>query len=475
VIIWDRVTSWLCSRRGARRPSPSSAAPMDPKVQIAQRAELVAYLLLLPDPWIRRCVETLVTEGQRRYRRRLSIDFDLPTDVRRLARQIGPSFCVPLALMKKDTRLSLDIVDAQGHALPLLTRDENCAVGEEVLWKLVSRLGPRDDDAYWKGLIKSVVNASEGLGRFTCALTHAETSGRFTAMNELTLQDITWMATLLDRNFLLLCEIPMSTLDVRCVVKISQTDARDDLKSEKRSVLMRLTSAMGWSPVRVRFLTTSWSQSVSYHFEFHAPEGLELAIPRVSPQIWSVAGIGGNSTMFNVALVQKPAQFLESGSVTVRLFPTSRGLVRSATITAALTSVLLWGAWASASRFVSLGVISTGNSTDAATALLLLAPGIIAAFLVRPGEHALVTELLSGVRLTTIIVGLIPVVGAAILAVHPTVARARDCFEALAICGSVVFVSLAATLIQAMWWHRKGDQLWKMTPQCRMLHTVRRD
>lgn len=90
------------------------------------------------------------------------------------------------------------------------------------------------------------------------------------------------------------------------------------------------------------------------------------------------------------------------------------------------------------------------SDVDAAVALLLLAPTLLSAYLVRPGEHALVSDLLRWVRylITMSMVAVYVAAGASILYLQSDPGHHRGVWQVcLVICGvPVTFVGLACTV-----------------------------
>lgn len=94
--------------------------------------------------------------------------------------------------------------------------------------------------------------------------------------------------------------------------------------------------------------------------------------------------------------VSRPASY--TGVATVYLRPRPSTIVRSATITAALTAVLL--------AIVALRPASFQTNLGAAAALLLLVPGGLSAYVARPREPEVATQLVLGLRFLALSCGL---------------------------------------------------------------------
>jgi hypothetical protein len=106
--------------------------------EIEQRAEHIAVaaavLLRRQLGWRHRRVETLTVLSHEQMRRSVSVDFTVPADVRGYLRiSAAGEFAVPLALLAKRTLVHFDLRNEEGHALPLLTADQNALIDRQLL------------------------------------------------------------------------------------------------------------------------------------------------------------------------------------------------------------------------------------------------------------------------------------------------------------------------------------------------------
>jgi hypothetical protein len=114
------------------------------------------------------------------------------------------------------------------------------------------------------------------------------------------------------------------------------------------------------------------------------------------------------------------------------------GLVLAALAIGAMTSGIFWGGLAS--RWLGL------TPTVDAAAILVVLPGIFAAYLARPEEHRLVKRLVSGLRVLIALLALASFSGAATLVVD----LSEDRREAWWVLGAIVSSFLTA-LIALVW------------------------
>lgn len=200
---------------------------------------------------------------------------------------------------------------------------------------------------------------------------------------------------------------------------------------------------LSWSPKTFAFSRIAAGDAEGHHVELVAPEDMEIvrasftayvpkgkaadteapAAPAVEQPDAEVAEALGadlaelrpaerlvlrkpeNPLRAHMNLRKLPPQAYATARVQLRASPS--GLLNAATFVAVLiVGVLWWGSY----RANSI------SQADAAAAILLAAPTLLAAYIARPGEHELVGVALSGVRLLIAMAGLLMFVAAASLA-----------------------------------------------------------
>ena len=97
--------------------------------------------------------------------------------------------------------------------------------------------------------------------------------------------------------------------------------------------------------------------------------------------------------------------YRDRASVRLRLGPAAGGAVLAMFLTSLIVVALLW---------VVEGRLADLDGQTSAAVLLLL-PALLAAHLVRPGQHAFATRLLRGVRCLSLVVGVCAIVGATVI------------------------------------------------------------
>lgn len=349
-------------------------------------------LSLAPSEWIRRRVESVSFLDAWSMRRKVSVDFETPAD-----ELIGyePLEVIPLALIEKGVLVSFDLRDEQGASLPVLTRSENSFVAWSTLvraaqWEVVEQLGA--DISLSNRIVDQLrpvaaADPDEALKALEDLL-HEEGND---IQQRSILKDSSYFINLaydLATRFLLLTPLePHATS--RRIVKFSYAQ---ELEPRPGKRWLRFVGKMGWRPTQFDFSVPAIGEAASYHFEFAAPPGLSIA----EAELLVLDPEEGESKQPAVIAGTRAHAYISGelpqtdGVVSLWLWPTRAGMLR----VSALTSLLITGVLV----FFLLGERLEKVTGDAIAALLLAIPGLIAAYVVRPGEHGMVTDLLVGVR-----------------------------------------------------------------------------
>jgi hypothetical protein len=123
-----------------------------PGEEIEERAEEIAsaaeVLLRRPAAWRHRRVETISVLSHEQVRRQVSIDFTVPDEYRESLR-LSPAdeYAVPLGFGAKRPLVHFDLRNEEGHAIPLLTAEQNRMIGRELLYQALDHdLEAQDGD-----------------------------------------------------------------------------------------------------------------------------------------------------------------------------------------------------------------------------------------------------------------------------------------------------------------------------------------
>lgn len=405
------------------------------------------FLLLdRPHDWVHRRVESVSFVDATSIRRRVSVDFDVPTGD--LVPKSGRSL-VPLALLEKRPLIDLDVCDEGGSSLPVLTSPENGFVA----WSLLARVAREALTLDFGGAavppsilheLRTVAGGSRIEGREALgALRHGSEPKMRAVLHETDL--FMGYATDLATRFLLLVEVEESDQGSRRIFKFAYTEALEPGRNEAKE---RLVGKLGWAATQFDVLAPAVGEGQSHHFEFTAPPGLEIVDANLfiatddeeeeeeEGRLHEGQVVGPRAHLYAAA---EPPEANAIASVWLR--PPKVGLLRASLATAAITlGVFIFFSWGD--RIQTVG----GN---AAIALLLTVPGLIGGFIVRPGEHGLATNLLVGVRATVSLSGIVAYAGAILVGGGIEGAALTIWWKALAVVAGLCLSSLAVAYFAA--------------------------
>jgi hypothetical protein len=206
-------------------------------------------------------------------------------------------------------------------------------------------------------------------------------------------------------------------------------------------------AALGWRPTRIRFPTPAAENARSYHFEVHAPDGVEIDSATIlagrpdetkARRPPSVDQVTGGFPTVDLHVVDVERGSLSRAQVDLRLAVDS--WLTLAAATAWLSAVALY--WA-ANR---LGV---NRETDAASALFITFAVALAAILWRPPEHRMAVRLMSRVGLLAYTSSLFLLIAAALF-VFERQRRLTAWLVALGVLATIVAGVLTMTLVRVL-------------------------
>lgn len=228
-----------------------------------------------------------------------------------------------------------------------------------------------------------------------------------------------WMR-LLAESFLVL--VRLDDRMSRRVIKFSYEEPFPPVKELTRFPF----GSLGWERVVLPWDAPGAAYGPSYHFEVELPADLEVLACQMHAgdgrdNVRLIEGVAGRRAHVYVSNLARDA----TAQVRVATRPRRPGLLRAAPAVATLNALMLTGG---AFRLTELLDDSGGAAT-----LLVLVPALLAAYVARPGEHGLVTELLLGVRRALFLSGALSTAAAAAL-----------------------LVQLGGNTMEAVWWTLTG-------------------
>jgi hypothetical protein len=435
---------------------------------------ITAALLGRGPQWVHRRVETMSFVDDRVVRRHLSVDFTLPKWLRtKLQTPAGEQvFLVPITLLeRRDAAMNFDVMDEHNVALPLLTRREDSQLTGAALTELALQAlrrhkikGAVHDDIVAAIAFSSTSTYEDGLPYIRSLISPRSSEWRLlsadsTAQREVLRQD--------DDFCDFLGAFAKSSLAFVPVVGAAGCHRVLKLSFDEEVLLSRSAlSFIGWSPTVVVPTLPLVGLAETYHVQVTPPPNIEFTEAGLSAQrpcelIRTTVGERTASAtdtyrrfaggpIRSVHLYQPRSHQLASGVMWFAIRAERRGLLFGAAVAALLIAAML--------TFFGVVTDAIVQQPSSSTSLLLLAPGLVAAYLLRPGEHAMARKLLGVARLLLILEAAMAFAAAAtMIALYPEVASAEEVPQAssalewslrgLAIGAGALLLLLTASLV----------------------------
>jgi hypothetical protein len=466
-------------------PRPPSGLPPVPRIHLYDAlmdvdhpafpdlGRLLWTLVATQWSWVDRRVEAVALAGERRFRRRMSVDCHVPSDVVELATDLGfDRFFVPLRVVTKRPLLAFDL-RLGDTSVPLLTRQQSAMAARAVLHAAVEQLGEEltiDVVAALDQLASSDapggdtalrllgLDGSRGEGPRSGPGSGSVAGGGwdergavFLGQNTTPVDLARWAVTTFDNNYLLLADVPLHETRRRMLFKITQ-DIGSTIKGPSHTLPWR--SAIAWEPTSFVFDVPDVTATTSYLFQFETPDGLMAAGGDLfgassgddTRHSFGVDASQGAVLGLQAQLEEVPEAETYNAEVLVRASPD--GLLRASAVSACFSAVLL----------VIATVIANDISktqVDSSAALLLVLPGVISTYLARPGEHHLVSRMLLGVRTLTVVSAMIVYLAAAVVVTDVAPGLVREIWGALAVLAAVPAVALTVAVRRC-----RSEEVW---------------
>jgi hypothetical protein len=461
----------------------SDAEPLPPDSRISPDLGKIGrhsgyFLLTDSSHYLKRHVETLQIKSASYGRRRLTIDVQLPVD-ERLGQPRGRGdgvheFWIPVTfLAKHPSRSNVDVRDDRGRVVPLLTRDESneislaavqaCAktlLGKEpspfliaVVTELVKYDGMRSevplllirqaleaegakcDDKKWRPFLDTLRKLA---GNYAMWVRFRGRAGERRVIKFHYDIEFERQGILRQRKTTRRYLVVGRKSGAEHALELEEPGDKNPY-SPIRRVAARVASSTGLGAVNVGIESPYIVGSDSYHLQAESPPGVETRdidllakVPKeANARKWS-RDHGAHLYVSRTRLVQESA-----GLALLTLRIGRRGFMTLAWLSAVLSATLLW--------LFDLTATKHLKSPEATAAVLLFGPALLAALVVRPGEHPVATKLFSGIRLLVALNGILAVgAAAAVAGVRPEGWSVEHTWFILAILAS--FSAAALTL-----------------------------
>lgn len=452
------------------------AEPLPPDERISPNLEKVghhsAYFLQTDScHYLKRHVETLQIKSASFCRRRLTIDVQLPVD-QELGRPRGRGdtvheFWIPVTfLAKHPSRSNVDVRDDRGRVVPLLTRDESNEISRAATLTCAKTLLEKELSPFFVALLTELVNHDGMRGEVPLLLIRQALNGEGANLNDKKWRPFLDGLRRLAGNYAMWIRF-RGRAGERRVIKLHydveferqgilrerktmkrylivsrNTGAEHELDLEApgdknpysplRRVAARLASSTGLGAVNVGIESPYIVGSDSYHLQAESPPGVETRdidllakVPKNADKTKWSRDHGAHLYVSRARLVQESA-----GLALLTLRIGRRGFMTLSWLSALLSATLLW--------LFELTAKKRLESPEATAAVLLFGPALLAALVVRPGEHPVATKLFSGVRLLVGLNGILAVgAAAAVAGVRPEGWSVEHTWLLLAIIASI--------------------------------------
>jgi len=395
-------------------------------------AQVTLELFRQPERWIHRRVERIHFTDHQSVRRQISVDFTLPAGTPPVSDFNGHDiYTAPLFLLRKDhprpftdgddilpTSLysDVDLADASGQGRPLLTRRQNNRLAVVMLTLAASQATGSDP---LPGDVEDDISD----------IVQLDLAGRHSALRKLLASSTSCSVRKALRespSFVELVHTLATHTPVTCafldeapsrsIVKLAYNELIDERASARSG---RVRRSLGWKSELLFVRINEVGAAASYHVEVAVPDDLEL---NASGLIGTSYELGGKDPR-QLTQQQRDYSILQVGHATVGTIyiadpPVSRSigttwvklrakrsgfLIGALGASAAITMVL------SAMAYYANEVAQTDKS-DGVVAALLLLPALVAAYIARPSDHAITSDMLIRARLALVINAALPFV-----------------------------------------------------------------
>ncbi len=405
------------------------------------------FFLIDSSHYLKRHVETLQIKSHSFARRRLTVDVQLPSDGR-----LGESgergdyeFWIPVTfLTKRPPRSNIDLRDDRNRAVPLLTRSENNEISLAAALAAAEELLPKEPSRLLKALLAelikcdgiksevSLVLAKEALKSEGASLGSERALAFAESLRVLSGNYSMWVGfhgrpgerrvikfhydIEFDRQGVL--RQRPTTRSFLIFGRQSEVAHSLDLEelgdgnpySPVRRVAARVASATGLGAVNVGIESPYVVGSDSYHLQVESPPGVETRDIDLFATVEEEGDADRWKRDHGAHLYVNRARLVDEGAgmalLTLRIG--RRGFMTLSWLSAVLSATILW--------LFDLTAKDHVESPEATAAVLLFGPALLAALVVRPGEHPVATKLFSGIRLLVALNGILVVAAAAAVA-----------------------------------------------------------
>ena len=441
--------------------------------------QVTLALLEQPELWVHRRVERIYFKDHKTARHQIGVDFTLPGNSPSVGSFEGHEvYAAPLFLFSKDhpqplkddddnpitlaAYSNIDLVDQTGQRLSLLTRRQADRVAVRVLLEAANKAAPDEIDNELAETIGEIATSDSTYYAPVLARFMDNQDEVYRKLQE----DNTFreLAYILARHSLVVCLFTKG-LPERSIIKLLYDEQISVgyssggfmsprlYYSQARSRFSRwyqqVLRGLGWKSELYLMGLPEIGASASYHVEIDVPKELEmnevgligvkydaswkaLSLIQRQQRTWHIRQIG-HSSQGNIYISRPPGR--RTGYVWIKLRVRKTDFLVGALVASLIISVVLGLVAIQAKK-----VIEAENS-DAAVALLLLLPTLLAAYVARPREHEITMRMLRWARTALVLDGALPFFAAFSLLTIQNHCELEKIWSILALC-SIIFVLL---------------------------------
>jgi hypothetical protein len=416
--------------------------------------------------WVIRRVERLEFYDDVAYRRTVDVHFSAdnpPT----LDLNGQATVLLPFTLLAKDQVTNLDYTDGAGHPLSVLTSRDSGHVAAGILFRAASGAlrssraesadAAQDDELLSLDVmdaLRTMATTSDpreaARQRRDFFTTNASHHVYATVCNSPSFQVV---SESLASAYPIVLPLDPKTTGARSVVRFSHDGSIgrthqgaisgiEDVTASRRA---RVGQAVAWSAHQIWIAAPSVGRGGTYHLVAELPYGLKVTdqallnyAPTSTDHFRRLDGMASRGTTHRIRLYARDTPQSTVGVATAAIRARAAMTVRAAALAAAGVSIVLaFGIeWAPT-------VAQSHTSTEAAGTLLLLVPTTATGLIARSSEeHALTTRLLGGVRMLSLLTGLLSFLGAGVIVTANNTGTVRHWFIALCLCSLLPLAAL---------------------------------
>jgi uncharacterized membrane protein YhaH (DUF805 family) len=397
--------------------------------------QVMYALLKRPENWVHRRVERIYFRDHTTVRHQVSVDFSLPRNLQSVGTARGNQiYAAPLFLFRKDPPRQLydrhkaipmavfsniDLVDGKGQRLSLLARSQANLVGARVLIEAANKAAPgKINDDFAKSIGEVATGDSLRSERALAAFIACKDTVHQQLLENDTFRELMYT---LAQNSLVIC-LFMGLVEPHSIIKIAYDDETytgysSGILSSRRYYRrarskfsqwdQRVRRSLGWKSELYVVGLNDTGASASYHLEIDSPKELEITevglVGARSDVTWERLFLTQRKhRTWHIRQVQRVAQgniFIPEPPGRRRGYAWVKLRVRKADfLTVALIASLVISTVLGMTALFASKIIEA-ESSDAAVALLLLLPTLLAAYVARPREHEITMRILRVARL----------------------------------------------------------------------------